>query len=351
MKRSRGWISQGCYGKSWRDLEERSQHEDQPWKVRFGSQAGAATGVRSLCQRVSGLAGLPSPCLVDPSHWMTDEEILSYLLTRNATHRGGDIRIEKGIAMPLGSMCRQSIDPTHWRWKVLLSYQWKQAGQHINVSETVTVLDVLRKLAKDERFHATQPIILIDNMVALSVLCKGRSSLQQLVVAPATESRYYVAVSRFLRFLRERAYSYPTTHMLLDARVCEFVESLWQSGDPKSYASDCLSGLGHYIPQCQRFLVGAWRLHGSWTRAELPARALPFTPLIVYALAQQAFELKWPDVAILLLLGFDRYARTGELFAARREDFVFDHSLRRVVWPLTPFKRRYAPGHTGILGH
>ena len=65
--------------------------------------------------------------------------------------------------------------------------------------------------------------------------------------------------------------------------------------------------------------------------------------MIVYALAQRAFERDWSDIAVLLLLGFDRFARTGELFNAKRGDFHFDSSLRRVVWtlPLTKSGQRH----------
>lgn len=163
---------------------------------------------------------------------------------------------------------------------------------------------------------------------------RALGTLKQLVVAPATHKRYLEAVSRFLAFLKMHEYGYPSSFSALDCRVSEFIESLWHNGDPKSFASDCLSGLGHFVPQCKKFLVGSWRLHGSWTRTELPARALPFTPVIVYALAQLAFQKGWPDVALLLLLGFDRYARTGELFCAKKADFTWNSSCTRLVWSL-----------------
>ena len=291
--------------------------------------------------------------LIDPRRWLTDEQVLTYLLTRAATHRGGEIRIQDGAPMAVGAACRQSIDPTHWTWKVLLSYQWKEPGQHINVLETAAVLDVLRKLCREPKNHHKRYVILIDNQTALSALAKGRSSaralqnplrrigailvaggvvlhpgwvkskwnrpitvgrkttaawrlsrrlrgerrrsgkkerkelgsLQSLVVAPRTQERYFQAVSLFLDFLVLHVYPYPTTFLSLDGRVREYIEYLWQNGDSKALASDCLSGLGHYIPQCKRYLAEAWRLHGSWSRAELPARALPFTLMIVYALA------------------------------------------------------------------
>ena len=129
----------------WHEMEERAQHDEQPWKVRFGSRAGSATMVRSLRELVAGPVVLDTVRLIDPRRWLTDEQVLTYLLTRAATHRGGEIRIQDGAPMAVGAACRQSIDPTHWTWKVLLSYQWKEPGQHINVLETAAVLDVLRK--------------------------------------------------------------------------------------------------------------------------------------------------------------------------------------------------------------
>eukprot|EP00435_Cladocopium_sp_Y103_P034873 s3144_g9.t1 len=63
---------------------------------------------------------------------------------------------------------------------------------------------------------------------------------------------------------------------------------------------------------------------------------------MAYAVAQKAFEKGWEDVCILVLLGFDRFARTGELFAATKQDFVFNHGSTKAVWslPLTKSGQR-----------
>ena len=176
-------------------------------------------------------------------------------------------------------------------------------------------------------------------------------TLQNLVVAEGTRTRYFEAVSRFLLFLKTFGLGYPRSLTSLDARVSEYLEMLWQDGEPKSFASDCLSGLGHFLPQCKRHLVGSWRLRGSWTRAELPARALPFLPYMTYALAQRAYDFGWEDVAILLLLGFDRYARSGELFNAKKGDFVINNQKTRAVWslPLTKSGQRVGAQESLVL--
>ena len=164
---------------------------------------------------------------------------------------------------------------------------------------------------------------------------KALGKLRFQIVAPSTEARYFTHVSRFLRFLKEHQKGYPSTFVLLDKAVSEFIESLWESGDPKSWASDTLSGLGHFIPACKPHLVGSWRLHAAWGRAELPARAPPFTPLILYALAQVAVLRNWTDVSVLLILGFHTFARTGELFNARVGDFVLGATSGTWTLPLS----------------
>ena len=59
-------------------------------------------------------------------------------------------------------------------------------------------------------------------------------SLQSLVVAPRTLTRYFEAVSLFLEFLQLHDYPYPSTFLLLDGRVCEYIEYLWQNGESKA---------------------------------------------------------------------------------------------------------------------
>ena len=151
---------------------------------------------------------------------------------------------------------------------------------------------------------------------------KALGALRSQVVAPKTESRYLVAVSRFLTFLLSHSKPYPSNFFSLDREVSCFIEELWEDGDPKAYASDTLSGLGHFIPSVKPHLISSWRLHAAWGRSELPARAPPFTVALIYALAQLAFEAGWKDTAVLFVLGFHTFARSGELFSAKAGDFV-----------------------------
>ena len=169
-----------CLWEVWRQKEELVKAEDRPWKVRFASVAAGVPGVVSLVNQVVPTPITPLRAWLDPQGWLTDEEALAYLLARNGTHRGGEIRIDLGMPYGVGELCRQSINPVHWVWKVLMSYTWKQKGQHINVLELVAVLDLLRKQARSSKFHNQRMVTLVDNQVALSCLAKGRSSARAL---------------------------------------------------------------------------------------------------------------------------------------------------------------------------
>lgn len=103
-------------------------------------------------------------------------------------------------------------------------------------------------------------------------------TLQSQVVQPQTLQRYEKAVHGFLDFLIQHGKLYPTTPAALDAAVCACVEDWWENGDPRGWAGDLLSGLGHLIPSVKGQLAGGWRLHSAWGRAELPLRALYHSP-------------------------------------------------------------------------
>ena len=181
---------------TWQAKEAKAQQEDKPWKVRFASVACGVPGVVSLLQRVLPSPATPLRAWIDPQGWMTDEEMLAYLLARNGTHRGGEIRVDLGTPFSIGEVCRQSVDPGHWAWKVLLSYQWREPGQHINILELVAVLDLLRRQARDPKQHGLRHLLMIDNQVALSALSKGRSSSRS-VQAPLRRINAVCLASHF----------------------------------------------------------------------------------------------------------------------------------------------------------
>ena len=68
-----------------------------------------------------------------------------------------------------------------------------------------------------------------------------------------------------------------------DLGLCSFIESLWEEGDSKNKAIDCVSGMLHYLPQLKVKGLGSKRLLVVWSKCELPARASPLNTFFLAA--------------------------------------------------------------------
>ena len=73
--------------------------------------------------------------------------------------------------------------------------------------------------------------------------------------------------------------------------LCSFIESLWEEGDSKNEAIDCVSGMLHYLPQLKGKVPGSKRLLVAWSKCQLPARASPLNTFFLAALAGKAVAL------------------------------------------------------------
>ena len=94
---------------TWTQLEEKAALEEKPWQQRFGLKAAGVSGVVGLRKLLLPQADLPLRAFVDPGNRLTDEEFLAYLLTRVATHRNGELRVDLGQPYSSGTICRQSV--------------------------------------------------------------------------------------------------------------------------------------------------------------------------------------------------------------------------------------------------
>ena len=222
---------------------------------------------------------------------------------KNVSHRGTDVRLDHGVPFAAADYCRKSIDPTLWRWKVLRSHQWKRTG-HIIQLEAIPVLDLVKRLLRNEVQVNTKCILLVDNQAVIGIATKRRTSsatlrangtlrmahqdgspnvlrrmpkpkqvlskrskserkverkllgaLRSQVVLTKTESRYLQHVSLFLQFLQDHGKSYPRTFTSIDFELSGFIEHLWEESDPKTWASDVLGGLEHFIPSVKTHLL------------------------------------------------------------------------------------------------
>jgi integrase len=123
--------------------------------------------------------------------------------------------------------------------------------------------------------------------------------------------------------MQEESRRWPKTYAGLDALLEDFLEFLWEEGLPKGTAGDCLSAVQHFAPSAKGKLPGAWRLFGTWTKVEMPRRAVPLTLLQVQAMAGEACRQRQPQLACMLLVAYHALLHTGEVLKLRPCDVVF----------------------------
>ena len=99
-------------------------------------------------------------------------------LQRGAIHRGSDGRLADGVLRYPREWPRRSIDASRWKWKICLSYRMTTA--HINVLELAAILATLKWRTRRKGSVGVRFLHLTDSQVCMSVLCKGRSSSNQL---------------------------------------------------------------------------------------------------------------------------------------------------------------------------
>ena len=100
---------------------------------------------------------------------------------------------------------------------------------------------------------------------------------------------------------------------VFDEWAAEFIEMLWETGEPKSQANYAAAALQHFGPQCRQHLTWTWRLVKAWNHAEPPVRATPMTAEILLAFAGTALRWNRPTFAYLIMVGFALFLRTSEM--------------------------------------
>ena len=75
---------------------------------------------------------------------------------------------------------RASIPGSLWRWKVVSGWRWTGSPEHINVLEARATLTTLRWRAEQLKQEDTRFVHLVDSLVVLHCLTRGRSSSKKL---------------------------------------------------------------------------------------------------------------------------------------------------------------------------
>jgi len=112
----------------------------------------------------------------------TDRECLVALvrqLMARQSMRGGALSSTAAILVFKGAM-PESVDPEYWHWRTCLAVAWKHHGEHINVLEMRAIALALSWRLRNSKHLGTRFLHLVDSMVCLMSLLKGRSSSLRL---------------------------------------------------------------------------------------------------------------------------------------------------------------------------
>ena len=141
-----------------------------------------------------------------------------------------------------------SVDSTFMHpkdWRLTFRGRWERAS-HINELELRTAVLLLRHLARTRKHHRRRVLLLLDSLVALGVLCKGRSSSYPL-----------------LRLARQAA----SVQLVLGVRLyCRHVESALNTADgpsrgqPVGAAPETIRAHKDFLGEVYRRAQGAVRV-------------------------------------------------------------------------------------------
>ena len=163
-------------------------------------------------------------------------------------------------------------------------------------------------------------------------------NLRGLVTSNLTKLRYARALKRFFEFERVNEANYSTCEVALDLGVCEYVQCLWQDGEPRYWGEDVISAFSKRVPQLKGCFPGAWQLISAWQKHELPQRCTPFSLDVLKAMCGLAISWGETSMALCLSVAFHGILRTAEMYSMAVGHFTFHPSLCSCVLAL-PFTK------------
>ena len=151
---------------------------------------------------------------------------------------------------------------------------------------------------------------------------KTLGTLEELLVKKKTLDKYHSHFNRFCEWAEFNVISLRTAYDF-DSAASLYVEGLWADGFGRAEGSYLLAALQHMLPMLKHQLNLAWRLMKTWSKNELPTRAVPLDASTVLGFAGLFWVWKEPQLAAGIVVAFDFFLRTGELFTLRRQHVEF----------------------------
>ena len=163
-----------------------------------------------------------------------------------------------------------------------------------------------------------------------TVVRKG-THLRDLGISTKTRTTYKKMLSQFFTFLRYMDWPNPHNDVTLDLYASEFINHLFQEGEPHGYAGNFVSALVRFFPSCRRSLFTTRMYYKNWERELSRNRALPISLAMLQGIVGLALVRKRIDLAATLLVAFAGLLRTGEFITLVKRQLVFSPGMLSVV--------------------
>ena len=147
-------------------------------------------------------------------------------------------------------------------------------------------------------------------------------TLEELLVKKKTLEKYHSHFNRFCEWAEFNEISLKSPYDF-DSAASLYIEGLWADGFGRAEGSYLLAAIQHMLPKLKHQLNLAWRLMKTWNKNELPTRAVPMDASTVLSFAGLLWVWKEHHLAAGILVAFDFFLRTGELFTLRRQHVGF----------------------------
>lgn len=152
---------------------------------------------------------------------------------------------------------------------------------------------------------------------------KHLGTLEELLVKKGTLEKYHSHFNRFCEWAEFNQISL-LHYYDFDSAASLYLEGLWADGFGRAEGSYLLAALQHTLPMLKHQLNLSWRLMKTWSKKnELPTRAVPLDAPTVLSFAGLFWIWNEFELSAGLLVAFDFFLRTGELFTLRREHVEF----------------------------
>ena len=130
-------------------------------------------------QKLQGL--LLRPPLGQGNRTYSPSEKLVAKLCGLVSLKGEDLLLQSNTEVPVRyHRLRSSLPGRLWRWKVVSGWKWTGDPEHINTLEARAVLTTIRWRVLQKRQVNTRCLHLVDSLVVLHSLTRGRSSSRKM---------------------------------------------------------------------------------------------------------------------------------------------------------------------------